>query len=273
MSGTDGSPPVTVVTGGAGTLGRAIATDHAERGDTVVLLDRDRDAVESAAATLGRDTGRELLGWALDVTAEAAVDRTMRRIESHWGRVDRLVNNAAVNPRYGLAEQDVAGWQAAMEVNAQAALLMCRATLPLWRTTGFGRVVNMVSRTWLGGGPVAYVASKAALVGLTRSLAVELGPLGVTVNAVAPSVVATGFTRGGRSDAEFEAMVARHIAITPVGRLATPADVAAAVGFLTSARAGFVTGEVLHVCGGSQLAASAAPAADTSPESDRRVPR
>ena len=118
-------------------------------------------------------------------------------------------------------------------------------------------MVNVSSRTWLGGGPTAYVTSKAAIVGLTRTLAVELGPLGVTVNAVAPSVVETPLTRAGRTEEEFEQFTARHLAMTPLGRLARPQDVADAVAFLAGERAAFITGEILHVCGGAQLAPSA----------------
>ncbi|MER5325819.1 SDR family NAD(P)-dependent oxidoreductase [Streptosporangium roseum] len=248
---------VAVVTGGAGTLGAAIGARLASDGFEVTLFDIDGEAVAAAARRLSELTGREVAGWRVDVGDAGAVHDAVTRITGRGGRLDCLVNNAAVNLRGALAEQAPQDWDAMMSVNVRGPMLLCQAALPWWRRNGWGRVINLGSRTWLGGGPTGYVTSKAAVVGLTRTLAVELGPLGVTVNAVAPSMVATPFTRGGRSDAEFDGFMRRHLAMTPLGRLARPEDVADAVAFLAGDQAGFITGEVLHVCGGAQLAPSA----------------
>jgi NAD(P)-dependent dehydrogenase (short-subunit alcohol dehydrogenase family) len=131
-------------------------------------------------------------------------------------------------------------------------MLLAQESLRFWRRQGAGSIVNVASRVWLSGAGPAYTASKAGLVGLTRSLAVQLGPLGVTVNAVAPSYLGSGFNAGGEADARARA---EHAAIGVLGRVATAQDVAGAIAFLASDDARFVTGEVIHVCGGAQLAA------------------
>ncbi|NUR91519.1 MAG: SDR family oxidoreductase [Nonomuraea sp.] len=258
MSGYAGSESKgAVVTGGAGVLGQAVAAQLAADGFEVTLLDVDEAAVARAAERLSASTGTRVEGHRVDVSDPREVGERIARLENAGRRLDCLVNNAAVNARQPLQEQTPDGWDTTMAVNVRGPMLLCQAIRPWWQRRGGGRVVNVGSRTWLGGGPTAYVTSKAAIVGLTRALAVELGPIGVTVNAVAPSVVETALTRAGRSDREFERFAARHLAMTPLGRLARPQDVAGAVAFLAGDRASFITGEILHVCGGAQLAPSA----------------
>jgi NAD(P)-dependent dehydrogenase (short-subunit alcohol dehydrogenase family) len=244
---------VSVITGGAGALGATSGMRLACDGADVVLVDVDGDEAARQAERITAESGRPAWAHEADVTDESSVELLVAEIESRFGRLDHLVNAAGRNARGGFAEMR-ADWDRVVAVNLWGPALLCHAASELLSRDGGGAIVNIGSRTWLSGGPAAYAASKAGLVGLTRALAVELGPRGVTVNAVAPSMVVTPFTRDGRTDAEFAAIVERHRAMAAIPRLATPEDVAHAVAFLASDRARFITGEVLHVSGGAQLA-------------------
>jgi len=248
-----GSSKVAVVTGGAGALGAASGLRLARDGARVVLVDVDGDEAARQADRIEAETGRPAVAHKADVTDENDVELLVDELGSRFGRLDQLVNAAGRNSRGGFAEMR-ADWDQVIAVNLWGPALLCHASVDLLGAAGGGAIVNIGSRTWLSGGPMAYAASKAGLVGLTRALAIELGPREITVNAVAPSMVVTPFTRNGRTDDEFDALVQRHRAMTAIPRLASPEDVADAVAFLASDQARFITGEVLHVSGGAQLA-------------------
>ncbi|GHE77201.1 oxidoreductase [Amycolatopsis deserti] len=243
--------PVAIVTGGAGGLGTAISEVLLGDGFRVALLDR-RGAKE-AADHLGEPS--HVLGVEADVTDEESVRAAVGQVDAAWGRIDALVNNAGIEPQHTLADLDPATWQATQAVNLTGPALMIKHCIPHWRRIGGGRVVSIGSRVWLGGATsAAYAASKAGLVGLTRTACRELGALGVTVNVVAPSFMRTPLN-AERGDPEFvEAYARRFAAASPLGRLVEPADIAHAVAFLLSARAGAITGEILHVTAGTHLA-------------------
>lgn len=251
---------VALITGGAGAIGLACARRFALAGLIPVLADRDAARLDAAIAELGGAPARGLVADLADRAAPAAI---MARIAADFGRLDVLVNNAGLSGARRIGSVTAAEWDAVLAVNLTAPMLLAQEAMRFWQAQRTGAIVNIASRTWLSGAGPGYTASKAGLVGLTRSLAVQLGPLGVTVNAVAPSYLGSGFNFPG--DAAARAAAEReHVALGVLGRLATAEDVAGAVAFLASRDAAFITGEVLHVCGGAQLAARPASEEITS---------
>ena len=247
-----GGQRTAVITGGCGAIGFATAKRLVAAGLDIVLVDRDPEAVQRRAAEL-RDAGVRARGLALDLTGHKAAGKVMDFVALQAERLDVLVNNAGLSRASRLGEVELEDWQAVLAINLTAPMLLGQEAMRFWRDGRGGRVVNVGSRVWLSGSGPAYTASKAGIVGLTRSMAVQLGPLGVTANVVAPSFVDTAFNAQSGHSAQQRSLDA-NIRLGVLGRLCTVEDVANAVAFLASAEAGFITGEVLHVCGGAQLA-------------------
>jgi NAD(P)-dependent dehydrogenase (short-subunit alcohol dehydrogenase family) len=243
---------VAVITGGAAGIGRALAGRLRDEGALVAIADRDAAAAERAAAELGG------LAVATDVTSSASVNAARDAVLARYGRADIIVNNAGVHIQKLAVDLEDDDWEQIQQTNARGCFYVCRAFAPQLMRQGAGRVINIVTR--LGAGnpySSAYIASKAAIQGFSQCLAMELAPYSVTVNCVAPGHVGpgTGMERWFRAKAElmgqswdeFEAGVLRSI---PLGRWCRPEDVAAAVAYLASPEAAFVTGETLNVAGG-----------------------
>ncbi|MGN2436543.1 SDR family NAD(P)-dependent oxidoreductase [Pseudomonas syringae] len=245
---------VALVTGAAGELGRAICQRLCKDGLDIVAVDLNLDAAQTLIEALPLASGQRAIALFSDLGDEASITAMVEQAGSVFGRIDVVVNNAAVNHRGSIFDFDVAKWDHMMAVNLRGPALLCQKVAPYWKAQASGSVVNIVSRCWVAGGPPAYVACKAGLVGLTRSMARELAPHNVTVNAIAPGLLPSALTMDGRSAESYDLIAEGSIQSTPLKRLTTPEDVANTTAFLASSDAAFITAEVIHVCGGSQLA-------------------
>jgi 3-oxoacyl-[acyl-carrier protein] reductase len=238
---------VAIVTGAARGIGLATAERLGRDGFAVVLADREGDAAESAAAGL-REQGLTARGATLDVTDSAAATALVADVVARDGRVDALVNNAGVLRDRPLTEMTDEDFRVVLDVCLVGGFFLARAVAPAMIAQGSGRIVNIASRAYLGNpGQANYSAAKAGLVGLTKSLAKELGPHGITANAVAPGMVETEMVR---AHPRFDAIVARALKANSVPRIGTVEDIAAAVSYLCSPASGYLTGDVLHLTGG-----------------------
>jgi 3-oxoacyl-[acyl-carrier protein] reductase len=236
------------VTGSARGLGRAIAERLAAEGAGVAVADLDLPAAEDAAAALRSELGARALAVQVDVRDPGAVTAAMQKSADELGVLDILVNNAGIVRDARLEAMTDEDWDLVLDVDLRGYFVCARAALPHLRKGGWGRMVNISSRAYLGNpGQANYSAAKAGVIGMTRALSAELAREGITVNAVAPGAIDTALVR---SHPKSQDIIDRAIRMQPVKRLGTPEDVAAAVAFLASDDAAFISGDVLHVTGG-----------------------
>jgi 3-oxoacyl-[acyl-carrier protein] reductase len=243
---------VALVTGAGRGIGRATATRFAREGARVCLTDVEPDGPAEAAVSLV-DGGMDAFATRMDVTSRADVEDAVGRTVERYGRLDILVNNAGVtrdNLSHKMTDED---WRTVLNVHLTGTFFCSRAAQRHMVEKGYGRIVNVSSTSALGNrGQANYSAAKAGVVGLTKTLAIELGRYGITANAVAPGFIETEMTReiAARLGLDFEEFVEEMVKGIPVGRGGWPEDVSAAILYLASEEAAFVSGQVLYVAGG-----------------------
>ncbi|MEU6750846.1 glucose 1-dehydrogenase [Spirillospora sp. NPDC046719] len=253
MTNLDGR--VALVTGAARGIGAEIARTYARAGARVGVLDLKEDLTGETVAGI-RDAGGQAVGLGADVSDAEQVDRAVRRLAEEFGGLDIAVNNAGVtrdNLLFRMTEDD---WDTVMAVHMRGVFLVTRAAQRIMVERRYGRVINISSTSALGNrGQANYSAAKAGIQGFTRTTAIELGPFGVTVNAIGPGYVDTEMTRATaeRLGLAVDERLAEVAATLPVRRVGRPADIANAALFLAAEESGFVTGQVLYVDGGRSV--------------------
>ncbi|HBF42406.1 MAG TPA: dehydrogenase [Desulfobacteraceae bacterium] len=243
---------VAIVTGGAKGLGRAFALKLAEEGARVMVVTRKDMANLDETVQQVKDLGGEAALFQADVSREKDNKAMAEATIKEFGKIDILVNNAAVYDgikRKPFHEIDPDEWDLVMAVNVKGAFLASRAVFPYMKAQGYGKIVNLASEVFFTGsnGFAHYVASKGGIIGLTRALAVELGPYNICINCVAPGFTDTEASRGLADVTKYDTSK------TPLRRLETPADLTGAALFLASPESDFITGQTLLVDGGRAM--------------------
>ncbi|HSW20557.1 MAG TPA: 3-oxoacyl-ACP reductase FabG [Ramlibacter sp.] len=238
---------VAIVTGSARGLGAAIVARLAEEGAKVVITDIQGEMAQATAARL-RERGLDVHCVVADITKAADVQRLFDETIATYGSVHVLVNNAGMPRDKYLVQMSEDDWDLVMNVMLKGAFLATRAVMPRMIEQGWGRVINISSRAHLGNPTQAnYSAAKAGLIGMAKALAIEEGRYGITVNCIAPGFMETEMVQALPT---YETLKERAVKAQPIKRVGQPDDIADAVAFLASERAGFISGEVLHVTGG-----------------------
>lgn len=236
---------VAVVTGAGQGIGAAICRRLAHEGAKLVLVDINADCLKDIERDLS-SSGTEVLAVAADISQKDQVIDMIEQAKATFGTVDILVNNAGIIRDGFLAKLSEDDWDKVMNVNLKGPFLCCQAVFDIMKGQNSGKIVNIVSRSWLGNiGQSNYSASKGGLVSLTRTLALELARFQINVNAVAPGLIETPMTKSMPEEAR-----ARLLRMQPTGKMGSVDDIAAAVTFLASADAQFINGQILHVDGG-----------------------
>ncbi len=237
-----------VITGASKGLGKAMAQALAAEGARVALVSRDLDRLREVAGEIA-DTGGEAEAFCADVTSEPAVRALESRLVERFGKLHILINNAGVNVRKPVVDFTLEEWRRVMDTNVTAAFLMCRSAIPHMQGQGYGRILNMTSiMSWVSlPGRAAYAASKAALLGITRTLALELASEAITVNGISPGPCATEMNRPLIENPEINA---QFLASIPLGRWGKVEEIGQLAVYLCSEEAGFITGTDIVIDGG-----------------------
>jgi len=253
MTAFDLTDKVAIVTGGSRGIGREIALALAEAGAKVVVASRKQEGVDDVAAEIER-RGGTALAIAAHMGQEEALTTLVERTVEAFGGVDIAVNNAGTNPHFGpLVTATAAQWDKIMEVNLRGAFLLCQRVIPLMQERGGGKIINVASIAGVKPQPAMgiYSVSKAGMIMLTQVLAQELGPFNIQVNALAPGVIKTRFSGVLWQTPSIAEAIKEH---TPLGRLGEVEDIVGAALYLASPLSDYVTGAVLLIDGGMNVA-------------------
>jgi 3-oxoacyl-[acyl-carrier protein] reductase len=240
---------VAIVTGASRGIGKAIALCLADEGCTVVVNYRSSaEAAEEVAAEAKRRGGAASMAIAADVTREPAVAAMVQETERRYGRIDILVNNAAISQHRKFLDIGPDDWLRMIEMNLTSAYLCCRAVIPVMLRRECGRIINISSTSGITGGTSGahYAAAKGGIISFTKALSSEFAPRGITVNAIVPSKIETDMLREAIGESGMEEL--RHR--IPVRRLGTPEEIGGLAAFLASDKAGYITGEMIVASGG-----------------------
>ncbi len=239
---------IAVISGASRGLGKAMAVALASGGASIALVARDRVKLEETALAV-RNAGGTAEIWTADITSEAAVAQLEKDIIARFGHVHILINNAGINIRKNIHEFTLDEWNSVIDTNLTSVFLMCRAFIPHMKGAGYGRILNMtsiMSHVSLGGRS-AYSSSKTALLGLTRALALELAPEGITVVGISPGPFGTEMNTALMNNPEINAQFLSKI---PIGRWGKVEEIGSLARFLCSEEAGFITGTDILIDGG-----------------------
>ncbi|KIL80315.1 3-oxoacyl-ACP reductase FabG [Bacillus badius] len=240
------------VTGGSRGIGKEIAKRFAEEGAHVAIVDVNEQALREAERELA-EKGGSIYAKVASVTEREEIEQAMQEVNAQFGALDILVNNAGVlrdNLLFKMTDDD---WQTVMDVHLKGAFYACRAAQQYMVKQQYGRMINISSTSALGNrGQANYATAKAGIQGLTKTLAMELGKFGITVNAIAPGFIETDMTKATaeRVGVPFAELAAASAGQIPAGRTGKPADIAQAAAFFADERSSFINGQVLYVAGG-----------------------
>jgi 2-hydroxycyclohexanecarboxyl-CoA dehydrogenase len=250
-AGTPRPERTAIVTGGGSGIGLAIAGRLAADGLAVAVFDLNREAADDAAAKIVA-TGGTAVGLTVDVTDRTGIDAAVAEVRESLGTPTVLVNNAGLDGFDPFLKIGIETWNRILEVNLTGTFQCCQAVVPDMIAAGWGRIVNISSSSAHSGQPFMthYVAAKSGVIGLTKALALELGPKGITVNTIPPGFIDTPMLRRSESKGLLGEGVDHHASLTPVRRVGRPEDIAAACSFLVRDEASYVTGQVIGVNGG-----------------------